>query len=182
MLGYDAPHALHDNGSWAFRTCIVVGGCRLVIHMRQQMYKTARDYDAVATAIEFGTDRPSQNHTSYSSNLRHKQRVLRVAHQMGLPPASTRLVSMWPDAATDVEQGRSMELDSMPGDELGIVEHRWRPARSYANGTSPTPRDVELKEDGLSGSRADLDGHSDGLRDWSPRVEPPGLPEPTYRP
>lgn len=150
--------------------------------MRQQMYKTAGNYDAVATAIEFGTDRTSENHTSYSSNLRHKQRVLRVAHQMGLPPASTRLVSMWPDSATHVERGRPVELDSMPGDELGVVEHRWRPARNYANGTSFTPRDVELKEYGRSGSRADVDDQSDDLRDRSPRVEPPGLPEPTYRP
>ncbi|KAG9045248.1 hypothetical protein FS837_006756 [Tulasnella sp. UAMH 9824] len=177
-----APEGLRGIALPLFRTCIVIGGCRLVIHMRQQMYKTARTYDTIATAIEFGTDRTSHNRTSYSSNLRHKQRVLRVAQQIGLPPASGRLASMWPDAQADVEQGMPVELDSMPGDELGIVEHRWRPARSYASGSSLTQRDVELKEYGLSSSRADLDEHSDDPRDRSPRADPPGLPEPTYRP
>ncbi|KAG8987219.1 hypothetical protein FRB90_003530, partial [Tulasnella sp. 427] len=108
-----APEGLRGIALPLFRTLIVVGGCRLVIHMRQQMYKTAPAYDTAASAVQFASHGAGRDPASFDSDLRHKQRVIRVAQQIGLPPASTRLVSMWPDSQTD----ESMDIPMRDMDE-----------------------------------------------------------------
>lgn len=176
-----APEGLRGVALPLFRTFIVVGGCRLLIHMRQQMYKGTRYNDTVATALEFGSHRTGQSHDSYSSDLRHKQRVLRVAQQIGLPPASTRLVSMWPDTLTDGEGERPLELDRMPEDELAIVENGWRVARNHREDTSLTRSYLGSAESGMRCSRTDQDKGDEGRHDQNWVGDPPGLPEPAYR-
>lgn len=148
--------------------------------MRQQMYKSTRYNDTVATALEFGGNRTGQSHDSYSSDLRHKQRVLRVAQQIGLPPASTRLVSMWPDTLTDGEGERPLELGRMPEDELAIVENGWRAARDHTEDTSLTRSYLGSAESGMGCSRTDQDKGDEERHDQNWVGDPPGLPEPAY--
>lgn len=95
-----------------FRTFIIIGGCRLVIHMRRQMYRDPA-HDTIATAIEF-RGLTEQQHGTIDSTTRAKVQILRTAQRIGLPPVSSRMQSFWPDENTQVGSATDVELGDLP--------------------------------------------------------------------
>lgn len=79
------------------RSFIIMGGCRLVIHMRKQVFRQQSTSDtAVSTSIRFGVPDSDERHHHWT-----KSRAISIAQQIGLPPPTAEMASMWPESEAD---------------------------------------------------------------------------------
>ncbi|KAG9018969.1 hypothetical protein FRB90_007733 [Tulasnella sp. 427] len=89
------------------RTFIIMGGCRLIIHMRREMFRHQYNQGSdsqISTTIEFRNVEVAR--AEDEDHRWNKARAITFAQQIGLPPASNNMALMWaesPEGSFDTE-------------------------------------------------------------------------------
>ncbi|KAG8903109.1 hypothetical protein FRB99_003743 [Tulasnella sp. 403] len=114
----------------ALPSFIVICGCRLVIHIRQQMYRS-QVYATTMTPINFNYSATNPA-TPRTPGFRRPEygSINSIAEKIGLPPASKRLESMWPDTESSIATTSdeiSMTTSPVIDEEAAIPELRSAP-------------------------------------------------------
>ncbi|KAG8976486.1 hypothetical protein FRC05_003729 [Tulasnella sp. 425] len=105
-----APEGLRGIVLPFLRSFTIIGGCRLIIHMRKQMFRNySTSETAVSTAIRFGEREPNDDDHQMSWT---KTRIISFAQQIGLPPPATIMSSMWPEGEEGIYETGSSSGDN----------------------------------------------------------------------
>jgi len=98
------PRGLKGIALPLLRVFINIGGCRLILHMRKEIYPTEDDESSYLTTVKF---RARSHHPQGISvfDLRTQDLFLTIAERIGLPPAPK-----W----EDTEFGAPIELVELP--------------------------------------------------------------------